>query len=565
MATVIYGQNATTPGAVGLSSTFQCISVKANFSGDGNANNSCSVQYRVTGSSTFLDAYTPLIDRRSGSDPFVNQARVSIVGLTPNTSYDVKVTWSDPDGVSGSASSTTTIRTLSYNYPTGGSTITVTGDSSLASALSSVSPGQTIHLNPASYSPITINNGGNASAYIVIEGDSGGGSTILGAGVNQNVQLNANYVVIKNITFGPSDHSGLTIPVGGHHIYVQDCNFQNISTTCPGNLSGNYADAGIAMGTFSGGSSCSNIFILRNGIHSTALMNSACTASPNYDSPGEGVIWHGLVNTLVVQSNTVDGGFRDGITCDDDETTENVDMNGNVVSNYKDDPVESKGLNVNIRVWGNYITNTTGNTCGAFNATSSSTPLAGPCYLFRNFVYVAPGNGLGGGNYKLSYSYCAPTFIFHNTVMCTGTGGWDGYEVGDTITVRNSIMQNTGNGIYTSPTTSSFDYNLYNVGGSIASHWGSSSYSTISDWRSGAGQEMHGLQTDPLLKSDLSVPLNSPAVNAGVAIPNFNGPNSAWPYTNAAPTIGAFEFVAGSGGTGNPNPPTNLHVVSSGP
>jgi hypothetical protein len=186
-------------------------------------------------------------------------------------------------------------------------------------------------------------------------------------------------------------------------------------------------------------------------------------------------------------------------------------------------------------------------------------------YVFRNFVWIANGNSLGGGCYKLSYTDCSPTFIFHNTVRCDGSGGWDGYEAGDTITSRNNILKSTGNFTYSSPTTSVLDYDDANVAGTYASHWGSSSYSTLSGFQSGAGQELHGISSDPLLNADLTLSANSPAVNAGVAIPNFNGPNSAWPYTNAAPTIGAYEFASGNNTTGTPGPPTNLHVVSSGP
>src|SRR5258707_11223268 len=56
----------TTPGAVTLSSTFECISVKASFRGDDNANNSATIQFRKTGDMSWLDAYPPIVDRRAG-------------------------------------------------------------------------------------------------------------------------------------------------------------------------------------------------------------------------------------------------------------------------------------------------------------------------------------------------------------------------------------------------------------------------------------------------------------------------------------------------------------------
>jgi hypothetical protein len=152
-------QNGTTPASLILSTTFQSISVKAPFSGDANANNSALIQYRPTGTTTFLNAYTPFIDRRatlgSVTNPYNSQARGSIVGLMPNTSYDVQVTWTDPDGVTPQPA-IATISTLSYTPPTGGSTVTVNNSTTFASALSTVNAGQTIHLNAAAYSAFTV-------------------------------------------------------------------------------------------------------------------------------------------------------------------------------------------------------------------------------------------------------------------------------------------------------------------------------------------------------------------------------------------------------------------------
>ena len=95
LATPGWAQNAITPGVVTLAATFESISVTAQFTGDANANATVAVQYRVTGSGAFKNAYTPFIDRRvviaGVPNPNVNQARGAIVGLTANTSYDVQV------------------------------------------------------------------------------------------------------------------------------------------------------------------------------------------------------------------------------------------------------------------------------------------------------------------------------------------------------------------------------------------------------------------------------------------------------------------------------------------
>lgn len=550
----------TTPGPVSLSATFQCISVRAKFSGDSNSNNSATVQFRRSGDSNWHNAYTPTFDRRTGTDSYINEARVSIVGLLPNTSYDVAITWYDPDGVLGNASVTNTVSTLSYAPPTGGSTITVTNDSSLLAALTSVTAGQTIHVIPGTYSPFTITRGGNPTAYITIEGDSGGGSVVLGTNVNQNISLRASYIVLRNFTFAPSDHSGLVFVNGLTGIYVQDCTMQNISTTCAANPTGNYSDCGINIAQ-----GWSNIFILRNNIFSAALNNSACTLSPNYSSPGTGISY-GAGQTLVVSSNIVVGGFRDAISQDTSGVlTENVDLYpGNFVSQYKDDGIESKGLNVNVRIGANWVTNDCGNTFFAGNENTVTNPY-GPLYIFRNFGLTKPGNTNGAACYKLG-TYCAPTFIFHNTLDCSAAAAaMDGVSPGSPVTAKNNILKTKGDGIIYAPGNSVFDFNLYYVtsGAYLVWRWnGATSYPMLTDFQTGTGQESHGLQADPILNADLSIPRNSPAVGVGGLLPNFNGSDSAWPPATNAPTIGSFE----------PNitlmlppPPTGLRIIATQP
>src|SRR2546425_594731 len=78
-----------TPGTVLLSATFEAISVRAQFSGDSNGNATTSIQFRKhAGDTGWHDAYSPFIDRRAtiggAANPYGNEARVSIVGLTPN-------------------------------------------------------------------------------------------------------------------------------------------------------------------------------------------------------------------------------------------------------------------------------------------------------------------------------------------------------------------------------------------------------------------------------------------------------------------------------------------------
>src|SRR5262245_38350818 len=84
---------STTPGTLTLSSTFDAISVRASFTGDPNGNNSASIQFRRQGDTSWKNGFTPIVDQRTSiaghTNPYVNQARGSIVGLQAGTTYEV--------------------------------------------------------------------------------------------------------------------------------------------------------------------------------------------------------------------------------------------------------------------------------------------------------------------------------------------------------------------------------------------------------------------------------------------------------------------------------------------
>jgi hypothetical protein len=581
-------ENPTTTGPLTLLSTFQSISVKALFSGDDNANNVAAVQFRRTGTTTWLNAYSPYIDHRAAlggmPNPFASQARGSIVGLNPNTSYDVQVTWTDADGVGGKNPVTATVSTLNYKAPTGGSTITVNNDAQLANALNSVSPGRTIHLNPGRYSAFAITHSGNSGAWIVIEGDAGGG-TIVGSGDGStspsecggacNIAVNANFVIVRQLTLPTSDWSGIRLHYGINHVFVEGNTIGNVSAQCASNPTAHYGDGGISVGDGS-----SDIYILNNAIGSEALnagnnlgdmFPSGCTLRPISTSPGTGIQWtgcfpvskgcNGPVTTLVVENNVVTGGFRDGISSDTtSNVAENVDVDGNTVKDgYKDDPIEHKGGNLNIRIWDNHVTanGLYSATCAALN-TNMERYSFGPLYFFRNTCVVTSAQSSGMTIYKLGG---APTFLFHNSMDASAAPRrWDGFGGGSgTITALNNIMKLGGNSIAYGSAADVFDYNLYRKTNpsavNFARQWNANTtYSTFSAFRAGTGQEAHGLcgssggdcdrGTDPGFDNTMHIGRSSPAVDRGVVIANFNDAASAWPFTGAAPDLGAFELPA---------------------
>ena len=135
-------------------------------------------------------------------------------------------------------------------------------------------------------------------------------------------------------------------------------------------------DTGIDVGT-----DTSNIFLLRNSITSTSLQ--ACIQNPTYNGPGQGIGFSKCANCAIM-GNTVTGAFRDAITSDNsNNSTANTDVANNTVTNFVDDGIESKGDNVNVRLWGNVVRSSQANTCMAAN-TNTTTNRFGPLYVFRN-------------------------------------------------------------------------------------------------------------------------------------------------------------------------------------
>lgn len=525
--------SSTIPSDLQLQSTFQSISVKAPFAGDENGNNSAIVQFRKTGATAWLNAYTPIFDRRATvggmANPYVNQVRASIVGLSPNVSYEVQVVWTDSDGVSlqpGAA----TINTLSYTPPTGGTTITVTDDATLSIALDRVNPGQTIRVNPGTYAPFTISRSGNAGAWIVVEGDFAGRTIVSGADVRQSILINANYVILQHFTLAPSDWSG--IQSTGRHIFIQDNVIQDVSRLCAKNIIAHYGDAGIKVGG-------PNTNVLRNAVNSTSLSDPACTdAKTRWESPAVGINHGGGLKHIVIANNIITGGFRDGIGGDGaGQGIENIDIANNTISGFKDDAVELDGDDVNVRVWGNRILVDNGD-----SAISNAPTRYGPSYLFRNFIQITTSQTAGTTVFKLYGDATIPNFIFHNTIKNDAPKDWDNI-IGVQGLVLNNIFRNRGLMYYNVNGNTVTDYNNYlRLSGShYARNWGGSSFDNFSQFRTGTGQESHGKEADPLLDGKLHIARGSPAYDAGVVIPNFNDATSAWPFAGSSPDIGAYE------------------------
>jgi len=172
--------NACTPQSIELYGNYETMSVYVSYAGDDNDNASAAVQFRPGGAGDW-QAAQPLA--RISGDRFAG----SIFGLAPATSYQVRVNFTDPDGVSPDQL-TASASTRSEQRPTGsGRTMYVsTGGSNgwpgtqqqpyrtIQYAVDQAGPGDVIVVTPGTYREwVHITSSGQAGAYILLQGQAG--------------------------------------------------------------------------------------------------------------------------------------------------------------------------------------------------------------------------------------------------------------------------------------------------------------------------------------------------------------------------------------------------------
>ena len=177
-----YAVNPMTGGAVDGGANYITVGVIAHITGDDNLNGSATVQYRAQGAPTWKQGH-PLY--RLDATRFAGD----IFYLTANTTYEVDVQLSDPDGVTGDPASfliTTKSETIPgqgtgthrWVSPTGNDTWPGTQAQpykTIGKAATVVNPGDYVHVLPGTYNEaILMNRSGSSSAYITFKGEGSG-------------------------------------------------------------------------------------------------------------------------------------------------------------------------------------------------------------------------------------------------------------------------------------------------------------------------------------------------------------------------------------------------------
>ena len=506
----------------------------------------CRVQFRQKGTSTWREGY-PLVH-----DPRDNEYRGSIIGLKPNTVYDIKINVNNK-------SQELICATRNDRFPVGKITYLKAGIQTKPLMITESGTPEGYHLiTPAKDSKTTFDVR-NAEEYTCV--------------------IDADYVILRGVEFTNAAIHGLLIKSGRHDDVIEDCHI-----TFWGRIGGprTYGNRGGTDSAIYAERGSGNLTIQRNLIENPrGASNDWDTGHPAgpqaitlINSSGGNVIRYNEIRS------TEDHGYNDAIGGGSNYSFQgspnrDSDIYGNIIANVWDDAIESEGANMNVRIWNNYIEKT-------FQHIATACTSKGPLYIFRNvfgqsrrthldprggsMIKVGERDEYGGGR----------KFVFHNTaVQPKGAFHVFSGHVNPNTVTRNNIFDCPGRLTSSRPVEidCDFDYDLFTgmdrgiakerhgIRGnpsfikSYALEFYPSSTATRIKW--GKVPIKQADKTVTLTDPVITVP--NPVVDSGVKLANFNDN-----YAGKAPDLGAFELGRppirfGRRATGNHWAPWELH------
>lgn len=473
----LYAESGINVGGMTAVATFECIGLYW-APAAGAVDNLATVEYRVTGTSSWAQGYPLWYDSRTADATFHPRGpeyRGSIVGLTPGTSYDVRVTLATGEF------STLTVLTWDESYPIK----------------------QVIQVTTPRTSNFTTTAGGNATeGYVVYEpSQADPNNTIAVAADNTTSAITVahDYVVIRGFKITSAGWNGVHLSgsANRHHIYVEDNDISGWGRTGTQNGPGADFDAAVY---YNSSNAYQQIVVRRNKIHGPRWPTNDYSHLWRYGTLTSGLATVSILTSGIVAGSPVTGtgipggttvlsigsgqitlsananqsgsqllkffvnlGYHpngpQGITLStaSSATGNNViahneiysdngnfyndpiggsqnfsiagmpgkdsDVYGNYIQGSMDDSIEAEGSGMNVRVWGNYMTD-------IHTGVASVVVSEGPLYVFRNvldhsridpaadtdttargpFAKLGDTAGFGGGR----------RFFFHNTTLQAG-------------------------------------------------------------------------------------------------------------------------------------------------
>jgi hypothetical protein len=526
---VLLGLCSCTCGAVSLHAagkawaepTFEALGLYFDHPG---GQEKCSVRYRAAKTQDWREGHYLVYDPRE------RQYRGSLVGLTPDTLYEIRLD-------AGDGRAEFQARTRSEEFPIGKTTHLPGGESDQTFYIREGGTAEAWHLVTPAPGTKYINDVFNLSDYSVV--------------------VEADYVIIRGLELKNAGIHGVFIRKGVQNVVVEDCHITGWGRIGGARVWGVFhgSDSGVYAENDAG-----RLVIQRNLIeHPRGGANDWESGHPVgpqaitlQDSRGGNIIRYNTIRS------TDDHGFNDGIGGGSNYSfkgspNRDSDIYGNIVSHCWDDAIESEGANRNVRIWSNYIHRT-------FVHVATAATAMGPLYVFRNVFgesrisHQDPSGGMmikTGMNYVTIDGEKVSTglgyrFIYHNTALQPkgGLEVFSSHELHNAVS-RNNIFYARGRAYPADRGAPPNDFQNDLTGGYLGGGFVRSMFlpSEGLEWflaptmnRIQWGRVQYSRGGKEFAITDPMVQVKNPAVDAGVRIAGFNDD-----YTGTAPDIGAFE------------------------
>lgn len=530
-------QDATAPGELRSDSTIHSIGIEWDITGDADHDATCKVQYRVKGARAWkqalplfrVDFYGWYADTKA--DRAYNMFAGSVLFLQPDTTYEVKLDLSDPDG--GASSQTLTLKTRPIpSLPKGGRTRHVVpgsggGDGSagnpfkgLSAAQAAAKAGDIFLLHKGNYGNFTFDKSGESNRYIVWEA-AGDGEVVF-----DFLEVAASHIWLEGLTLRRSTNpNGLRARGAATDVVVSRSHFTGFHYSIFLNRE------------------CRNWYIADN-----VIVGDNDPTSGNIS--GEGVELNHSDGHVVCYNSI--SRTADGVSY----CNRNCDIYGNDIFDVSDDGLEPDYGYANNRMWGNRITN-------AHNAALSFQPMyCGPWYFIRNQC-------IGRGQI-FKFRVQDRFLLAHNTFVRWGSADSRMHHILTSLS-RNNLYISAGgrqpiwvasksaDPRHTMPDKfetnwmTDVDYDGFDWGDAPeAFRWESKRFADVASFAQAVGIERHGVRVRKeeiferwdipsafarVEPQTLSLKRGSNAIDAGAVLPNVNED-----FTGGAPDLGAHEF-----------------------
>jgi len=529
-----------------VNATFEHLSVHLNIIGDDNLNSSLQIEYRLSGSSTYLGAADAMRAFPSmivdGNPLNMNFHAGSALFLQPNSDYDLRITLSDPDGGGNQIFRSITTKAfpaVAYNANVkwvipgngGGSGEPSDPYKGLQTAINTATAGDIFEVYPGVYSPFSIDVDGTAAMPITIRSYELHAAIIDGGNTSEGIVTVGNFSdSTKHIII-----DGFVIRNGRRGIDAQNTQFLTVQNNDVRDV-----DYGFLNRRENGWEH--DQYIFNNKWQGRTLW-------PGAGIPAErGIDIRG--NRDVVAYNTISD-FADGVSTDGPpyKTYYALDIHHNNINRIVDDLIEVDGMISNCRVYANQ--------CFNGRAGISVAPVfGGPAYVFRNIFF-----NMENSVFKMNRSP-AGLYMIHNTGVKSDNGlsspiGWQNTFIkNNAILATRYCMEEYG---LVNGSNDDYDYNAYystrdGTGGGPWFKWNNVRYNNVPALQSGTTIESNGIAIETADFESLTMPANysteinssnidlTPAtnavlVNAGVTLNNIDLPF----VMDGSPDIGAIE------------------------